>query len=184
MEYMNYRDFRSALREVYADCGIWTVTFDWEEKESSERDPELDTMELETEIGPFYDLRIVSVTGLYELYKKSGWEAVVTEMERRPAAVKRRGGSDFLVLLNDDGKLLYEKLRKVRAEIAKEYHLPPYLIFSNRTLFSMVKMLPVDLDQLKELYGVGERNSAVYGAPFIEAISSYTGGVWREMLAV
>lgn len=190
MEHMDYAAFRRKLKVVFADCKPWNVTFDWNEETDGEARPdgmpdeELDTMEMELETGPIYDLRIISVQGFYDLYLRKGWEAVIKEMQTRPAPVRRRRGEDYRLLLNEDGKALYDELRELRAQIARERHIPPYIIFMNRTLYEMVKMLPVNEEQLNELYGVGEINGASFGKLFLDKILNYTGGVWREMLIV
>ena len=177
---MEYMEFRSTLRSVFSDCGSWNVLFDWKDESVGE----MDTMELEMESGPVYDLRIISVPGLYEVYCSKGWEAVLAEMERRPGAVRGRKGDNYRLLLNDEGKEMYEDLKALRARIARQRKIPPYIIFMNRTLFEMCRMLPVNDEQLLELYGVGEKNARLYGGQFLEKIREHTGGEWREMLCV
>ncbi len=68
---------------------------------------------------------------------------------------------------------LYEILRDVRKMIADELNLPPFRIFPNRTLREMAERKPKNYDDLRMVYGVGERRLIQYGQPFLEAIHAY-----------
>jgi ATP-dependent DNA helicase RecQ len=71
-----------------------------------------------------------------------------------------------------DGSL-FEKLRIVRREIAQEHQVPPYIIFSDRTLMEMASKMPVTEMQMKNISGVGEMKYRNYGETFIGAIKGY-----------
>ncbi|HOL40211.1 MAG TPA: DNA helicase RecQ [Methanospirillum sp.] len=68
---------------------------------------------------------------------------------------------------------LYEILRDVRKSIADELDMPPFRIFPNRTLREMAKIRPRCFEDLRQVYGVGERRLIQYGQPFLEAINAY-----------
>jgi len=69
---------------------------------------------------------------------------------------------------------LYEILRDVRKTIADELDMPPFRIFPNRTLREMAKARPRCPEDLRTIYGVGERRLMQYGQPFLEAINAYS----------
>ena len=68
---------------------------------------------------------------------------------------------------------LFDRLRDVRLRLARERHVPPYVIFHDTTLRDMVQRLPKTLDDLHEVYGVGARKAADFGDAFLDAIRTF-----------
>ncbi|MEZ7495761.1 DNA helicase RecQ [Leeuwenhoekiella aequorea] len=68
---------------------------------------------------------------------------------------------------------LFEKLRLLRADIAKEEGIPAYLVFSDKTLQEMERVRPLSEMELLEISGVGQRKLEVYGDDFIQAIQEF-----------
>ena len=54
--------------------------------------------------------------------------------------------------------------------------VPPYIIFTNRTLYEMCRIQPATMEELLFVYGVGEKNSKEYGQEFLDAIKDFTKG--------
>ncbi|MCR4928077.1 MAG: DNA helicase RecQ [Lachnospiraceae bacterium] len=71
------------------------------------------------------------------------------------------------------GYNLFEVLRQLRLTIAKEEAMPPYIIFSDKTLIEMSIKIPRDKEHMMRISGVGNRKYDKYGERFIEAISTY-----------
>lgn len=71
---------------------------------------------------------------------------------------------------------LFECLRQLRLRLARERELPPYIIFSDKTLRSMARNRPTDEPGLLRCHGVGERKLEQYGPEFLGALRSYLGG--------
>ena len=63
---------------------------------------------------------------------------------------------------------VFEQLRALRLEIAKENGLPPYVIFSDKTLKEMAEKLPLDKEAMLQISGVGEVKFERYGEAFLE----------------
>lgn len=63
---------------------------------------------------------------------------------------------------------IFEKLRALRSEIAKENSIPPYVVFSDKTLKEMAEKLPLDKEAMLEISGVGEVKFERYGEAFLE----------------
>ena len=68
---------------------------------------------------------------------------------------------------------LFEILRKIRMDIAKENNIAPFIVFSDASLKQMSTFYPIDADKMLEIEGVGLNKLVKYGNVFIEAISNY-----------
>lgn len=68
---------------------------------------------------------------------------------------------------------LFEQLRLLRMELAKEEQVPPYIIFSDKTLVDMCRRQPADREQMLEVLGVGEFKLEKYGDRFLQCIRSH-----------
>jgi ATP-dependent DNA helicase RecQ len=68
---------------------------------------------------------------------------------------------------------LFEHLRQVRMNIAKERGVPPYVIFSDMTLRELAKLRPTGEDGLLQVYGIGEQKRTAFGKPFLDAVREY-----------
>lgn len=68
---------------------------------------------------------------------------------------------------------LWEALRKLRLEIAREQKVPPYVIFHDSTLRDMVAHCPKTLGEMRKISGVGESKLDRYGDDFIELINQF-----------
>jgi len=84
---------------------------------------------------------------------------------RRPADV-----ADEVPLGVADERLL-GALRTVRSTIAREEHVPAYIVFSDRTLAELAVRRPRSLTAFQDVRGVGPMKLERYGARFLDAIS-------------
>ena len=76
----------------------------------------------------------------------------------------------------DDGdEALFQKLRALRLDIARELGKPPYIVFSDKTLRDMVRVKPITADQFLAVNGVGESKLKQSGARFMAAIREDSG---------
>ncbi|MCI1254359.1 MAG: RecQ family ATP-dependent DNA helicase [Bifidobacterium tibiigranuli] len=100
----------------------------------------------------------------------------------RPAAVGGRTGQvkqSGQTLGSDAGmdtevdEPLFERLRVLRRDIAREIGKPPYIVFSDKTLRDMTRIRPVTNAQFLAVNGVGENKLNLYGKRFMEAIRSF-----------
>ena len=82
---------------------------------------------------------------------------------------KRRAGA-----IDEDAlRPLFDTLRAVRLELAKDEHIPPFVIFSDATLWDMAALKPDSLDAMSQIKGVGSFKLHKYGRQFVGAIQSY-----------
>ena len=79
-------------------------------------------------------------------------------------------------ILNSKGLELFDRLRGLRSEIARREGMPPYIIFSDKTLVDMCICLPFNREEMLKVNGVGEHKFEKYGELFLEEIKTCTGG--------
>jgi ATP-dependent DNA helicase RecQ len=68
---------------------------------------------------------------------------------------------------------LFQALRQIRAAIARQENIAPYIVFSDATLAEMASYLPQTADELKQITGVGDLKFHRYGAEFLRGIKEY-----------
>jgi ATP-dependent DNA helicase RecQ len=73
---------------------------------------------------------------------------------------------------------LFERLRVVRKKIAEEQRVPPYVIFSDKTLHEMCRHYPTTAAAMRQIPGVGDVKLERYGERFIVEIKNH--GVKKE----
>ncbi len=72
---------------------------------------------------------------------------------------------------------LFESLRTLRRELARERGVPPYLIFNDRTLTAMAAHKPRGTTELLAIKGVGEKKAADLGPAFLERIARHASEI-------
>ena len=70
---------------------------------------------------------------------------------------------------------LFDRLRVIRKKIAGENHVPPYVIFSDKTLHEMCRHFPKTASEMRRISGVGDVKLERYGEDFLEEIRTYGG---------
>jgi len=87
------------------------------------------------------------------------------EAGRKEVALKDHG---------HDGRL-YTMLRDLRAKIAKREDVPPYVVFSNKTLEALARYQPINAEEALHVPGIGAAKVQGYAKPFLDAIR-----MWRK----
>jgi ATP-dependent DNA helicase RecQ len=105
-----------------------------------------------------------------------GERTIEVRRERAMAtsAPRQRGGREgrnaAVEALSGDVRERFEKLRAWRRDRAAEQHVPPYVIFQDKTLLAMAQRPPVDLDALGRIPGVGAGKLERYGAGVLAVV--------------
>lgn len=88
------------------------------------------------------------------------------------AASDRAGGKgkNGAAWLEDEERRLFEGLRRLRMGIAREEKVPPYLVFSDKTLIQMASLRPRSKAEMLKVSGVGEFKFEKYGERFLSCI--------------
>lgn len=87
---------------------------------------------------------------------------------RQPKVKKMAKGAEALT---SAGFKLFDKLRSLRLEIAREESMPPYIIFNDKTLIDMAVRVPQSKQEMLNVSGVGENKYNKYGERFIDVIN-------------
>lgn len=68
---------------------------------------------------------------------------------------------------------LFEALRNLRKQLAAAEGVPPYVVFSDKTLLDMCDKAPQSTDELLAVSGVGAFKAEKYGRAFLEEIGRF-----------
>ena len=98
------------------------------------------------------------------------YEEKEPDKKKKTQKAVRKRSTDALTSAGYD---LFEILRKLRLEIAKEESMPPYIIFSDKTLIDMCVKKPSDEEEMLNVSGVGENKLKKYGQRFLEQIQKF-----------
>jgi ATP-dependent DNA helicase RecQ len=87
--------------------------------------------------------------------------------------------TDAAILINGNGsgssadEVLLKMLKELQKTVAKKNGVPPYAVLLEPSLEDMALKYPMTMDELKNIYGIGEGKANKYGKPFIELIAKY-----------
>jgi ATP-dependent DNA helicase RecQ len=124
-------------------------------------------LELElVDIGEFKVYKITS-KGLKFLKSKEQINIRKERLSKKSYKDKRVVTQDL-----DYNQSIFEALRELRKEIATKENIPPYIVFSDKSLKDMASKLPQTKEQMLEVYGVGEVKYKRYGERFLELLNS------------
>ena len=96
---------------------------------------------------------------------------MLKKQETTPEATVRRAAGEEK--LTGQAAELYERLRRLRADIAREENVPAYVVFSNATLADMAKKMPKNTTELRRVSGVGEIKAQWYGKKFLKEVKDF-----------
>ncbi len=168
-------DRRSKLLELGADrCSAFGTLREWSEDRIKQIIRELEEREYLSATPDKYAILKVNSRAQDLL---DGSDALMLrfarqEQEKADKARKARRSD----VLNHRGLELFEVLKRLRMDLAKEGNIPPYMVFSDKTLTEMCVCLPFDRGEMLRVAGVGERKYANYGERFLTAIRDFTQG--------
>jgi ATP-dependent DNA helicase RecQ len=92
-------------------------------------------------------------------------------LEREPK--ERRRKERVKTGLRPQDEALFEALRGVRTELAKEQGVPPYVIFHDQTLEQFCRLRPANEQDLQRVSGMGERKIAEYGQAVLRCVAEH-----------
>jgi ATP-dependent DNA helicase RecQ len=116
--------------------------------------------------GDRYPVLKLTPKGSDVLYGREQIAAIKREDIRRNKDAKRLESGH-------DDQILFEKLRLLRKKIAEEHQVPPYVIFSDRTLHEMCHYYPKSSSDMRRISGVGDVKLERYGKYFVQEIEKY-----------
>ena len=99
---------------------------------------------------------------------------IVKMYEEKERSVKQKSSRKRKTdALTGAGYDLFEKLRSLRLAIAREEALPPYIVFSDKTLIDMCVKVPQNKAEMLNVSGVGAAKFEKYGQRFLSEIEEY-----------
>lgn len=123
-------------------------------------------------VGDYQVLKLGDISGLKN--PAASVSIKITDEDKQPEkAAKTKKKAKSVETLTSSGYKLFERLKKLRLEIAREESMPPYIIFSDKTLIDMAAKKPSSKPEMLDVSGVGENKFAKYGERFLEVIEEY-----------
>ncbi|HEX3033914.1 MAG TPA: RecQ family ATP-dependent DNA helicase, partial [Thermodesulfobacteriota bacterium] len=102
----------------------------------------------------------------YDVFKGKEKVLGIIEEERADLVQKQEGEQEY-------DRVLFEMLRKKRKELADEANVPPYVIFSDKTLVEMAVFFPQSEESLLDIHGVGTAKLQKFGETFLKIVCQY-----------
>jgi len=102
-----------------------------------------------------------------------GEESITIREER--LVVKKSKKKTKVTYFDDYEVEIFDRLRQLRKEIALENKIPPYVIFSDKTLKELSNTLPTTKESMLEVHGIGEVKFERYGKLFLKLIEEISG---------
>ena len=117
------------------------------------------------------DFPVLSFTERTMPFLRAPASLVMRRTEEKAAKTERiKKHTKSAELTNSD---LFEELRTLRRAIADEDGVPPYVVFSDKTLTAMCDMLPSTDEDFLDVPGIGATKLERYGDAFITAINDW-----------
>ncbi len=85
--------------------------------------------------------------------------------------------------IQDYDENLFEQLRALRTEIARDIGKPPFVVFTDRSLIDMSAKLPLSDDEFLNIHGVGQSKLTTYGDRFMAIIQSFIDVKQKESIS-
>ncbi len=93
-----------------------------------------------------------------------------TKRERK----ERKAATGATAVVGSADQSLLQALKSLRAKLAGEARVPPYVIFHDRTLAELCQKRPTTIAALEDITGLGVRKIERYGAALLEALGGHT----------
>jgi ATP-dependent DNA helicase RecQ len=116
---------------------------------------------------PAYRVLSVTAKGLEMLKSREQVRGQINEAQKKERAARVKS-SEF-----EYDRSLFNLLRNKRKELADEAGVPPYVIFSDKTLVEMAGYFPQSRESLLNISGVGKVKNERYGNDFLAIIKDY-----------
>lgn len=106
---------------------------------------------------------------------KRSWE--IFRDQRRVEIAVNKQQQEQIVAYNPrkaEAEILFERLRKLRKQIADSHSVPPYVIVADSSLRLMAQVRPQTLADFAQLSGINEHKTQQYGEKFISEIREFS----------
>jgi ATP-dependent DNA helicase RecQ len=120
--------------------------------------------------------------GEFKVYQLTPKGATILKSEEKVSireerlTIKKAKSKPKVTYLEDYEVEIFEQLRELRKEIATANKVPPYVIFSDKTLKELSNKMPTTKIEMLEIHGIGEVKFERYGKQFIQRIEEIANG--------
>ncbi len=94
------------------------------------------------------------------------------ELKKERLTVQKSEVKKRVTYFDDYDVEVYDKLRDLRTQIASEKGIPPYIVFSDKTLKDLSMKVPQDKEAMLEVHGIGEVKFERYGKEFLTLLNN------------
>ena len=129
--------------------------------------------------GGEYPVLVMTAKGADVLFGRAEFHVLRAEAAPAPARRKKSRAAPSAPAApeappaGESDESLFDALRALRRALAQEQNVPPYIVFSDRTLREMARDAPRSRGQMREITGVGEKKLQRYGQAFLDAIGEF-----------
>ncbi|MBO6756494.1 MAG: DNA helicase RecQ [Roseibium sp.] len=109
-----------------------------------------------------------------------GEERVELRRDRGAKSLKKASGARLASIADDlqaEDRYLFERLRRLRTQIARDNGIPPYVVFPDATLAGIALARPGRPEDLLAVSGVGQSKLDKYGDAFLDLVAAFEAGV-------
>jgi ATP-dependent DNA helicase RecQ len=89
------------------------------------------------------------------------------DLKKERLSVQKAAPKRKVTFFDDYDVEIYDRLRELRAQIASENGIPPYIVFSDKTLKDLSAKKPATKEDMLEVHGIGEVKFERYGEAFL-----------------
>jgi ATP-dependent DNA helicase RecQ len=115
--------------------------------------------------------------GEFKVYKLTNFGAEVIkgahtiELKKERLTIQKAEAKKKVTYFDDYDAQMYDSLRELRTKIASKKGIPPYIVFSDKTLKDLSSKVPQNKEEMLEVHGIGEVKFERYGKAFLEVLS-------------
>jgi len=114
--------------------------------------------------------------GEFKVYRLTGFGVEVLkgthpiELKKERLTVQKAEAKKKVTYFDDYDAEMYDKLRTLRTEIASKKGIPPYIVFSDKTLKDLSSKHPQNKEEMLAVHGIGEVKFERYGEAFLKLL--------------
>jgi len=115
--------------------------------------------------------------GEFKVYKLTAFGVEIikgghtVELKKERLTVQKAETKKKVTYSDDYDADVYEKLRTLRTQIASEKGIPPYIVFSDKTLKDLSNKQPQSKEDMLDVHGIGEVKFERYGKEFLALLN-------------
>jgi len=115
--------------------------------------------------------------GEFKVYKLTNFGVEVIkgahtiELKKERLTVQKAKAKKKVTYFDDYDVEVYDKLRELRTQIATANNIPPYIVFSDKTLKDLSVKQPQSKEEMLDVHGIGEVKFERYGKEFLSILN-------------